>query len=614
MDIQTFYEERESLQSEAKFPFKYLLKYPQFECIKKGIEVFQHSREYFLDCVPRFGKTSAAYYLGLNIIKSNVIVIFTGITTKTEWEGDIRKNFNIPNLKFYSDNEILKSMDIDNLDPNYTHVFYCNLMLLERNGEVETKLISGLSKYKVTYILDEVHHFVGSKNVQQYVEAIRKYLNYYLVFLTGTAYTDFCRSFREENIYRCTYEDTWNYKRAGLVDYCLPKMHLTIPTELASILDKETHDYLKLWQTKTKAEKAIEVILKSIKAMGVEKENLHNFLVICNRKINDEARECDTLNELLSKHKGCTSRVVYGGAKDDEGKEWNSNSVNKYLKENPNTYNFLLTNSKFCTGSTIKELQGVLFLCNPPTAIKFVQASFRCTSLYDDGRKKTDAYIFCFEKYTAFEILPMIYNDSLSIPNKKYLKRIKQDIDVKILDESLSLKEISFSDVTRFKDTFVKNRDSLKNEISSLDNSYEVLSKLLDDYAWMFGNIKVVVAKEEAPKGNSNKKYDTSNMESPNSKRKKEPDNSKTDSSSPHLINLIQNSLIEVLESLTDKDLIYPRDGSISFREATLDTTKDILDVYGFPLEALKFIRENLPILCFRVVKNRLSKLGEYND
>lgn len=612
MDIQDFYRERKSFQSKAKFPFKYLLKYPQFECIKKGIKVFQHSREYFLDCVPRFGKTSAAYYLGLNIIKSNIIVIFTGITTKPEWEGEIKSNFNVPNLKFYSDNEALKSMNIDNLDPNYTHVFYCNLMLMERNGEVEYKLLSGLSKYKVTYILDEVHHFVGSKNVQQYVSLIRKCSNYYLVFLTGTAYTDFCRSFKEENIYRCTYEDTWNYKRAGLIDYCLPKLHLTIPTELASILDKETHDYLKLWQTKAKAEKAIEIILKSIKAMGVEKENLHNFLVICNKKTNNEDRECDVLNELLSKHKECTSRVVYGGAKDDKGKEWDSNSVNEYLKENPNTYNFLLTNSKFCTGSTIKELQGVLFLCNTPTTIKFVQASFRCTSLYDDGRAKTDAYIFCFEKYAAFEILPMIYNDTLSIPNKECLKRIKQDIDVKILDESFSLKEISFSDVTRFEDNFVKNRDSLKNEIATLNDSNEVLSKLLNDYAWMFGNIKIST-KEEAPKENSNKKYDTSNMKSPNSKQEKEPDNSKTDSSNTHLINLIQNSLIEVLKSLTDKDLIYPRDGSISFREDNSDTTRAILDTYGFPLDALKFIRKKLPILCLKVVKNRLSKLGEYN-
>lgn len=86
MDIQTFYEERESLQSSEKFHFKWPLRYPQFECIKKGIGVFQDSREYFLDCVPRFGKTSAGYYLGLNIIKSNIIVIFTGVTTKSEWE------------------------------------------------------------------------------------------------------------------------------------------------------------------------------------------------------------------------------------------------------------------------------------------------------------------------------------------------------------------------------------------------------------------------------------------------------------------------------------------------------------------------------------------------
>ena len=609
MDIQTFYKERESLQSSEKFHFKWPLRYPQFECIKKGVEVFQNSREYFLDCVPRFGKTSAGYYLSLNIIKSNIVVIFTGVTTKSEWEKEIKSNFNVPNLKFYSDNEVLKSMDIDNLDPNYTHVFYCNLMLMERNGDVETKLLSGLSKYKVTYILDEVHHFVGSENVQKYISLIRQCNNHYLVLLTGTAYTDFCRSFKEENIYRCTYEDTWNYKRAGLIDYCLPKLHLTIPTELASILNKKKYDYLKLWKDNSKSKEAIKIILKSIKAIYKKKEELHNFLIVCNSQ-----EECDELNSHLLKLDGCTSRVVYGGAKDTEGREWNSESVDNYLKENPSNYNFLLTCSKFCTGSTIRELQGVLFLCSTTSAIKFVQASFRCTSPYDDGREKTDAYIFCFEKYTAFEILPRIYNGTQLIPNKKYLKRIKQDIDIKILDENFSLKEISFSDVTRFEDNFVKNRDNLKNGIEVLDNKDEVLSKLLNDYNWMFGNIKTLTIKEGVPKGNSNKKYDTSNMKSPNSKQEKEPDNSKTDSSSTHLINLIQNSLIEVLESLTDKDLIYPRDNSISFREDALDTTKDILDVYGFPLEALKFIRENLPILCFRVVKNRLSKLGEYND
>lgn len=608
MDIQTFKKERRDLQSSEKFHFKWDLRYPQFECIKKGIKLFQNSREYLLDCVPRFGKTGTGYYLGLNVIQSNVVVIFTGITTRGEWEDNLAE-FDIPNLKFYFNNMDIKSMDVDRLDPNYIHVFYCNLMLMERNGEVETKLLSGLSKYKVTYILDEVHHFVGSETVQKYISLIRQCRNHYLIFLTGTAYTDFCRSFKEECIYRYTYEDTWKDKRAGLIDYCLPKLHLAIPTELASILSKKKYSYLKLWKDNAKAKEAIKIILKSIKAVNKKKEDLHNLLIVCNNQ-----EECDELNKHLSNWRGCTSKQVYGGAKDDEGREWSSRSVNNYLKSNPNTYNFLLTCNKFCTGSTIRELQGVLFLCSTTSAIKFVQASFRCTSPYDDGREKTDAYIFCFEKYTAFEILPRIYNGTQLIPNKKYLKRIKQDIDVKILDESLSLKEISFSDVTSFEDNFVKNRDSLKNGIELLDNKDEVLSKLLNDYNWMFGNVKTLTITEGVLKGNSNKRYDTSRMKSPNSKQEKEPDNSKTDLSNAHLINLIQNSLIEVLESLTDKDLIYPRDNSISFREDALDTTKDILDVYGFPLEALKFIRENLPILCFRVVKNRLSKLGEYND
>lgn len=610
MDFKKFNNEREIIQSQEKFSFKFPLRYPQFECIKKGIEVFQHSREYFLDCVPRFGKTSAGYYLGLNIIKSNIIVIFTGVTTKSEWEDEI-KNFDIPNLRFYSRNEDLKSMDIDKLDPNCTHIFYCNLMLMERDGEVETKLLSGLSKYKVTYILDEVHHFVGSETVQKYISLIRQYKNHYLILLTGTAYTDFCRSFKEENIYRCTYEDTWNYKRAGLIDYCLPKLHLTIPTELASILSKKKYDYLKLWKDDSKAKEAINIIIKSIKIINSNKEELHNFLVVCNSQ-----DECNYLNKFLNKFNSCTSRVVYGGAKDDSGKEeWNSDSVDKYLKENPTTYNFLVTCSKFCTGSTIRELQGVLFLCSTTSAIKFVQASFRCASPYKDKREKSDAYIICFEKYTAFEILPRIYNGKNSIPNKKHLKRIKQDIDVKVLDENFSFKEINFADVTKFNENYIRNRDSLKDGFEVLEEGDKLLSKLLNEYNWEFCSSKKLSIMEKISKNtSSNKKYDTSNMKSPNSKEEKINNDSKNTSPSTHLLNLIQNSLIEVLESLTDKDLVYPRDGSISFKKNTLNILKLILRDYNFPFDALEFIRDNLPILCFRIVKNRIGKLEVCND
>lgn len=617
MNIQTFYERRESLQSKAKFPFKYPLRYPQFECIEKGEKVFLFSNEYLLDCVPRVGKTSTSLYLSLNTLESKVIVIFTGITTEEEWKGELGK-FNISNLKFYSNskgkdegNSLIKVEDIalvdmENLDPGYIHVFYCNLMLTERNPQIERNLFDKLFKYKVNYIIDEAHHFVNSNTVQEYIRRINN-IHLPLIYLTGTAYTEFCRSFREEIIYRCTYEDLWNYKRAGLIDYCISKMHILIPSEVASILETKKKDYLKLWEDHPRAKEAIRSILKAIGGVGKDKNDLHNFLVVCNSQ-----KECDELNKVLSKYLGCTSRVVYGEAKDDNGKKWDSTSANNHLKANPTTYNFLLTCNKFCTGSTIRELQGVLFLCSTESAIKFVQASFRCASPYDDGREKTDAYIFCFEKYTALGILPRIYNGKDIIYDRNTLKKIQQDIDIKIIDENNKLKEINYSDVIDFRNTYIKGRDSFKN---SMKDKNEWLFNIINKYNWSLGKSKLLKIVEEIPKSlnSPNKKYDTSNMKSPNSKKNEDSNDSKDNYSL--VLNLIGTSLIELLESFTDEDLIYLKDGVVHFKKDLLPITKSISLSYGFPFKALEDImkEKDLSLYCYRVVKNRLSKVEEYN-
>ena len=588
------------------------LRQPQLEAFNQSIETFKKHSAIFLDCVPRWGKTIGALYIALNAAKANIVIIFTGITTRSEWE-EAANEFS-GDIKLYFSNNDVKALDIKNLDPNFTHIIYCNLALEKRNEDVHSKLLAAPNIVdNVCYIYDEAHHAVGSDKTQKSLAMIKDSSKQ--VFLTGTSYTEFCKSFAKDQVYRFTYEDSWDYYRQGK-SFKPIKLNMIIPSTIKSVLDKNKYDWLKLWQNAKSSECAISCIIKAIKETD---SNIHNFLTVCNTQA-----ECEELAKQMRKNKLCNPIVAHGDAtymKDGKEQTYDSETINNILKANPNTYNFVITCSKFCTGSTIRELQGVLFLCDTKSAIKFVQASFRCASPYpeEDPRIKTDGYIFCFESFTAFSILPRMYNNKDRIEKSKQFDKIKNDIEIKILDENNEFKSVNFVDVIAADDNFIKNRDTFKEHFK---DKPELLDTLKNAFSWEI-YVKKVFSIQSTPKGKSSQEAKTNNphkkdlddMVSPNAKEPK-TEMQLIDKSSAALENYIYQSLIRVLETLTDRDLVSidELNNEINLSEDRRFLVDMIFDQHKFPREAMLFLFENTFELCCKIIFTRQLKIKEGLD
>lgn len=594
------------------------LRVPQEECIEKAKNYFSNPshHKFLIDAKCRFGKTLTSYYIAFNVVKAKVIVIFTGITTRKEWEKD-SNNFEGENIRRYFNNEEVKRLDILNLDPNYIHVIYCNLMLKSRNEEVATKLINELgNRNDVCYIMDECHHSLGTDGNKKMLLKMEQNPNNKIIYLTGTSYTELCKSFNQDQVFKFTYEDEWDYYRACKLDYKPIRMELTIPAKFASILNKKNKsiEWLNLWES-PKAKQAINTIIETIKAKN---ESIRNFLCICNN-----TQECKILLDLFHKFKYNAIDVSSGG----ENENFNSEDIDVFLKKDPDNYNFVITCSRFCTGATIRELQGCLFLCSTKSAIKFVQASFRCASQYkEENRTKKEGYIFCFEEVTAFEMIPRIYNNSENPMSREKFEKLKDDMGIKILGAD-GFKDISFENMIDWNDNYILNRDNLIENFKD-----ENLLNQLYDFDWkvVFEKIKSNNSskskgcsdndkgnKEDNPscdKENSSPYAGLDDMKEPKNKHEfKDP----KDRDKKSLENYITKSLINILETLTGFDIISIKDNKLIVEKQDVKKQEMfnlLLELSNFPLEAFNFICENAYEFCCKVIYTTRSRDGCFNN
>ena len=434
----------------------------QLECYEKA----RNKNSFLIAAICRFGKTYVASKLLHDAWNANIAVVLSGINVRDEWKNAlIEAGFD----NVITTNQELNMLDLNNLDHSKKYVFFVSsqkagMGLIKRDPTVipsNIQLIEAFNSFPGTKVIcfDESHFAEQTERSQL---LLSQYKVDKKLYISGTPYTtSLVKQFPIEDRFQYTYIDLKQDWDNGALPYRPVLLNMYILDKFIS-LDEENcvEDWPALFRD---TEKTTCLLTRTLK-FAIENNN-HNNLIVCNRTKDASA----IVNLLNSKHfRSYNVRAISAAGTSDR---IDSTEATEFFLKDNDTFNFIVTCDRLCTGATIPPLQSVMFYCPTQSAIKFIQTSMRCCSPWE-GHNKEHGSVVCFNNFGAFSIYATIANLEI---NDKATTRTRQD-DFNTLqsalplfiEDSLGLRKVEFAEATNFEALYVHGKTKFFTDFSDL--------------------------------------------------------------------------------------------------------------------------------------------------
>lgn len=439
----------------------YTLRQEQNDAVQKTID-YKHKNpngEFLWNAKPRFGKTLSVYDFAKRIFAERVLVVTNRPAVANSWLSDYNKFLGVQSgYYFISDVDSLKGKEgvltyaqyknsIMNNDDEQITKFIRFVSLQDLKGSIyfggtQNKLNDIVNNKWDLLVVDEAHEGVDTYKTDVAFNQIKRS---FTLHLSGTPFKALANDkFSNDAIFNWTYADEQKKKR----DWDdvekenpyenLPKLNL-FTYQISDMMFDElskgknidedfvmySFDLNEFFATDQKGKfKYSATVDKFLDAMvtgekfpfstpELRDELRHTFWLL------DRVDSAKALAKKLQEHpvfKDYQIVLAAGDGKLDE-QEANQKSYDKVLDAIEN-YEKTITLSvgQLTTGVTIPQWTGVMMLSNIKSASLYMQAAFRVQNpwkfnLYNEIRRKTNAYIFDFDPARTLTVFEEFAND-----------------------------------------------------------------------------------------------------------------------------------------------------------------------------------------------------------